>query len=258
MKKIVIFTLLSLYIAFPLLAQSKKPITHDVYDSWKSISGHTISNNGKYAAYSLTPQEGDATLMIHTLPSKDSKAIERGENAQFSADSEFLVFKIKPQLDSVKAQKRRKVRAENLPKDSLGIYALQIGELIKIARVKSFKMPEKAGGWLAYQHEKNSLTRKTLPVQKADAQKKKMIPWAPSLCCVILKQAKRYALRLLRNMNLQSTVSASSSPRPVMTPFFKQASIPLIWKQNACNRSFVLKLDTKDLRSMNKANKPRF
>ncbi len=153
MKKIVIFFFF-LYITFPLLAQSKKPITHDVYDSWKSISGHTISNNGKYAAYSLTPQEGDATLMIHTLPSKDGQAIERGENAQFSADSEFLVFKIKPQLDSVKAQKRRKVRAENLPKDSLGIYALQTGELIKIARVKSFKMPEKAGGWLAYQHEK--------------------------------------------------------------------------------------------------------
>ncbi|MFN3428058.1 MAG: alpha/beta hydrolase family protein [Candidatus Thermochlorobacter sp.] len=171
MKKIFIFTLFFLYISFPLLAQSKKPLTHDVYDSWKSISGRAISNNGKYAAYSLTPQEGDATLMIHSLPSTDGKALERGENAQFSADSEFLVFKIKPQLDSVKAQKRRKVRAENLPKDSLGIYALQTGELIKIARVKSFKMPEKAGGWLAYQHEKKRSNTKDSASSKNRRQK---------------------------------------------------------------------------------------
>lgn len=154
MKKLFIFALFSLCIASPLPAQSKKPLTHDVYDGWKSIAGRAISNNGKYAAYSLTPQEGDATLMIHALPSKDAKAIARGEDARFSEDSEFLVFKIKPQLDSVKAQKRRRARAEQLPKDSLGIYNLQTGMLTKVARVKSFKMPEKAGGWLAYQLEK--------------------------------------------------------------------------------------------------------
>jgi dipeptidyl aminopeptidase/acylaminoacyl peptidase len=154
MKKLVIFILFSLYITSGLIAQTKKPLTHEVYDSWKSISGSTISNTGKYAAYSLTPQEGDATLMIHVLPSKDAQAIPRGEEARFSEDEAFLVFKIKAPLDSVKAQKRRKVRAENLPKDSLGIYNLQTGALTKIPRVKSFKMPEKAGGWLAFQHEK--------------------------------------------------------------------------------------------------------
>jgi hypothetical protein len=41
-----------------------------------------------------------------------------------------------------------------MPKDTLGIANLISMGIVKVARVKSFKMPEKAGGLLAYQLEK--------------------------------------------------------------------------------------------------------
>jgi len=45
----------------------KKVITHDVYDSWKSIQGTKISADGTWIAYALTPQEGDGELVVRNL-----------------------------------------------------------------------------------------------------------------------------------------------------------------------------------------------
>jgi hypothetical protein len=47
-------------------AQKKKPITHDVYDTWKSIQGTKVSADGIWLAYALTPQEGDGELVVRT------------------------------------------------------------------------------------------------------------------------------------------------------------------------------------------------
>ncbi len=135
-------------------AQQKKPISHDVYDDWKSIVNSQVSPNGKFIGYVLEPQEGDATQVFHNLTTKEQRLFERGVDGRFSSDSEFLVFKIKPRLDSLKAMRRRRMKPEDLPKDSLGIFDVQKNAVVKIPRVKAFKMPEKAGGWLAYHLER--------------------------------------------------------------------------------------------------------
>jgi len=51
---------------FPLLAQQlaqntteKKALTQADWDRWRSINNPTLSNDGKWAAYTLTPQVGD-------------------------------------------------------------------------------------------------------------------------------------------------------------------------------------------------------
>ena len=43
------------------LAQ-KKPLDHDVYDSWQSVSGVRRSDDGKVLVWNVNPQEGDGTL----------------------------------------------------------------------------------------------------------------------------------------------------------------------------------------------------
>lgn len=133
--------------------QKKQAIPHSVYDSWKSIRNHTISNDGKWVIYSLTPQEGDARLLIHQTQKKSSKKVARGVNAKISYDNQFVIFKIKPVLNKVKQLRRKKTKKKLLPKDSLGIYRLKSGQLVKIPRVQSFKLPKKAGQWLAYHLE---------------------------------------------------------------------------------------------------------
>src|SRR5262249_61078643 len=51
----------------PLLAQStqKKAPTQADWDRWRSITNPTLSNDGKWAAYTLTPQVGDGEFVVH-------------------------------------------------------------------------------------------------------------------------------------------------------------------------------------------------
>src|SRR5687767_7746710 len=50
-----------------LLAQSvaqKKPLTQADWDRWRSIQNAQLSNDGKWAAYTLSPQVGDGEFVV--------------------------------------------------------------------------------------------------------------------------------------------------------------------------------------------------
>jgi dipeptidyl aminopeptidase/acylaminoacyl peptidase len=133
-------------------AQSKRPLTHEVYDSWKSVNAEAISQDGQWVIYQLNPQEGDPQLFLKDIRKREdkTKSFVRASQASLSADSKFLVFKISPPLDSIKQQRRQKVKKENLPKDTLAIYALLGDSLLKIPNILSFKVPAKEGSAVAY------------------------------------------------------------------------------------------------------------
>ncbi|OGX89386.1 peptidase S9 [Hymenobacter lapidarius] len=130
----------------PAVAQQgpKKPLDHSVYDKWESVANQKISNNGKYVLYQVKPQQGDAMLYIKTAGNRTLRQISRGDSAVFSADSKYAVFQIKPLYKDVRQAKIKKKKPEDMPKDSLGIYALETGKLTKYANVKSFQLAEKA------------------------------------------------------------------------------------------------------------------
>ena len=136
-----------------LFAQ-KKILDHTVYDNWKSIGERMISNNGTWVAYTVNPQEGDGELVIQNPETKYKKVIPRGYNAIITEDSRFLVFKIKPYFRDTRQAKIKKKKADDMPKDSLAIIELGKEEVLKVPRVKMYKSPEKAFGWVAYQMEK--------------------------------------------------------------------------------------------------------
>lgn len=166
----IIFGLLTVTV-FAANAQQKKPFDHDVYDLWNHINESAISNNGDWVLFSLGPREKDAELRVKGTASDRFYRVARGEKAEFSADSKFAVFQIKAFADSVKQAKRDKKKDEQMPKDSLGILNLDTGDIIRVARVKSFQMPEKAGGWVAYLLEK-AIAKKDTSEKKAEATEK--------------------------------------------------------------------------------------
>lgn len=168
MKKIIFFLLLIPIISFA----QKKPLDHSVYDSWQSIGEKLISNDGKIVAYTINVQEGDNKLVIQNTNGTILQEIERGYNITISDDDKFVVFKIKPTYKQTRDAKIAKKKADDMPKDSLGIYNVDSNRLEKIARVKSYKMPEKAGGWLAYLMEKPLLeTKDTKELDSATTKK---------------------------------------------------------------------------------------
>ncbi|MFT4030977.1 MAG: prolyl oligopeptidase family serine peptidase [Siphonobacter sp.] len=152
----------------------KKPLTHSVYDSWKSISYRNLTNDGEWAIYTANPQEGDGKVVFYGLKKDKIDSVQRAADIKISYDSQWATFKIKPQVEAVKDAKRKKKKKDEMPKDSLGIYSFKTNQVTKIPNVISFKVPEKSGGFIAYQAEskpepvkKDTTTAKTRPRKPA-------------------------------------------------------------------------------------------
>lgn len=158
--------LISLCVFLPIAAgaQSKKPLDHTVYDGWQNIGVKMISNNGLWTAYTITPQEGDATLVVRNLKNGKEISVPRGVSPVITEDARFVVFTIKPFFQDVRQARIKKKKPDEMPKDSMGIIVLEDLSISKIPAVKSFKTPEKGSGLLAYLIEQPKAdTGKTRP-----------------------------------------------------------------------------------------------
>ncbi|MFC7522837.1 prolyl oligopeptidase family serine peptidase [Parapedobacter sp. GCM10030251] len=151
-----------LVLAFHATYAQKKPLDHSVYDSWQSIGSSGISPDGNFVFYTVTPQEGDAELIITTPRNQQVGKINRGFQADFSADQRFLIALIKPFFHETRTARIKKKKPEEMPKDSLAIFALETDSLIKIPKVKSYQIPEEPSEYLAYLSECIQTPRDTL------------------------------------------------------------------------------------------------
>jgi dipeptidyl aminopeptidase/acylaminoacyl peptidase len=154
----------------------KKPLDYTVYDSWKEITYKALTPDGMNAAFTVNPQDGDGKVIFYNLKTNTQDSVKRAADISLSFDSRYAIFKIKPQQNLVKELRRQKKKKEDLPKDSLGIYSFASRKTQKVADVKSFKIPEKAGGWVAYQQEvKKEAKPAATSGDKKPAPKKKKI-----------------------------------------------------------------------------------
>ena len=67
-------------LALPVAAQQaqKKALTQADWDKWKSINAPVLSNDGKWAAYTLIPQVGDGELVIRSTSGTTEFRVPRG------------------------------------------------------------------------------------------------------------------------------------------------------------------------------------
>ncbi len=148
------------WLSFVAVTAQKKPLDHSVYDGWQSIGERAISNDGKFVVYTITPQEGDATLVIQQTNGTKLMEVPRGYQAKITEDSRFVVFKIKPTFQQTRDAKIKKKKADDMPKDSLALVDIANVKMEKFPRVKSFKLPEESAVWLAWLHEKGENEKK--------------------------------------------------------------------------------------------------
>ena len=147
-----ILTTLLLFLTFISFSQ-KKVLDHADFEIWNTIKNESISPDGKYIMYSLEKGEGDNFLKLKDAGTSTILEYARAQKGQFTYDSDFALFTIKAWKDSIIELKRKKIKKEKLPKDSLGIYDIKKKNLTKIAHVKSYKIPKKWDGYVAYQLE---------------------------------------------------------------------------------------------------------
>ncbi|MEJ8819537.1 alpha/beta hydrolase family protein [Lacibacter sp. H407] len=180
MKKM--FFLLLAFIAVQQISAQKKPLDHSVYDRWQSVQGAQISDDGKWVVYMVNPQEGDGDLIIQSTDGNYKKTIARGYSSIITNDSRFVIFKIRPLFKDTRDARIKKKRPDDMPKDSLAIIEFGKEDVWKVARVKTFKTPEKGNGWVAY-HMDKALPEPPKPAPKPDSltQINKMVSMADSL-----------------------------------------------------------------------------
>src|SRR5918995_6584402 len=159
-------------------APARRPITHQDYDSWRSILATQVSRDGKFVAYAYVPQDGDGEIVVRNIATGVDWKAPRGyrppvpppddpgtnlaefqaEQARllrpvFTADSRFVVFGIEPSKAEVNKAKKDKKKPEDMPKNGLGIIDLSNGTVTRVERVKTFRVPEDGSGFIAYLHE---------------------------------------------------------------------------------------------------------
>ncbi|MHB1313195.1 MAG: alpha/beta hydrolase family protein [Gemmatimonadaceae bacterium] len=171
---------LLLCLAAPLAAQSRKPITQDTYDLWRTISGATLSPDGKFAMYTQSPVVGDGEIVVRAtggdtewrfargytgrpqlMPAADSAAIFNAPPAQFSASSRIAAFITYAPRAEFEAARKARPRPLPAPRTSLTVVNLADGKAQVIPRVRSFRLARENGRYLAYLLEADSATPST-------------------------------------------------------------------------------------------------
>ncbi len=202
--------LLALFFLQNTNAQTKKPITHDVYDKWESLGERAINKTGTYLMYAINPQEGDGTLYISDVKRVKETKVARGYGASFTNDGKYIIGKIKPFFKDSRDARIKKKRPDEMPKDSMFIYNIALDSLIKFPKVKSFKIPAKADGFVAYLLEKAD--------KPVDANKPKTVVIPDSLTQInnVLRMAD--SLRKVADSLVKKTKEAKKDGLSVLAP----------------------------------------
>ncbi len=191
MKSIPRLALVLSIFAGPLAAQTtpKRALTQADWDTWRSINGASLSNDGRWAVYTLVPQVGDGELVIRATQGTTEYRVPRGflgrpnnipgglrrpgsgtgegdpvgpttAPAQVTDDSRFVIATVQPTQAEVEraaaARGPRGGRAGAANRTALVIVSLADGKVTSIPAVRSFRLPRDNGDWLAYVPEADS------------------------------------------------------------------------------------------------------
>jgi len=163
----------------PLVAQApaKRPLTYDVFESWKSIGGTRLSRDGQWLAYSMTSLAEDGVLVLRNTKTGQEHRQPRGTTPAFTPDNQLMLFTIVPPRaeETANAQQGGETGAAGTAppepqaagggegrgrqggaaggggRNQLGIMNLATMQVTTIDRVASYRMPEDSSTLLAYQ-----------------------------------------------------------------------------------------------------------
>ena len=98
-----------LFLALPLICfGQKKTMTPEVYKTWNRISDVNLSTNGEWSLYTVHPEKGNKSLYIHNNQDGNEYIFPRAESPTFDHNGETVIFKTKPDYESVRNLKRLK------------------------------------------------------------------------------------------------------------------------------------------------------
>lgn len=157
-------------IGSPAAASSRKVLTPDTYDSWRSIVAPVLSRDGRWAGFTVTPAAGDGEAVLRATAGATEYRIPRGFTGRpmltttgtpfrapaisFAADGHraaFLAYAPRTAFDSA-----RRARKKTPPQPRLVVVDLANGANVITERVSAFTLPREDGRWIVYSVAKDS------------------------------------------------------------------------------------------------------
>jgi len=157
-------------------AGSRRALTPTDWDTWRSISGTTLSPDGRWVAYSLVPQVGDGELVIRSTDGPREWRVPRGfigrpqliagyhgsrnegpAPATFSPDGRWVLTETSVPRSEYEAARRKSPRAQE--HKGLAIVSVADGQVTRVERVRSFAVPREGANVVAYLLEGDSTSR---------------------------------------------------------------------------------------------------
>jgi len=157
-----LITLLFCGFASVLFSQTKKPITHNDYDLWKSIFDVKVSKTGKLIVYEVktATDRGDGYLKIYDAKTAKEKTFKNGYKAQISPDEKFVYFQRKPNYETQRLERKKEVKTPKKEKDAFFVFDVSKQTLIdSIFGVQNYGIPKKYGNWVAIQKAKDEKSK---------------------------------------------------------------------------------------------------
>ncbi|MBS3819201.1 S9 family peptidase [bacterium] len=122
----------------------------DILD-WKSIRTPVLSNDGRWFAYQLSPNEGNSTFVIRETKGDKEYRFPMGKapsssNISFSHDSQWVAYPIYPTKEEAEKLKKQKKK----PYNKAGLVNLSSGEKKEFEKVKQFSFSGENPSWIAF------------------------------------------------------------------------------------------------------------
>ena len=149
-------------------AQERRPLEHEDYDLWNSITGTTLSSDGEWLMYTVRDGKDNSTLNIRGLETSKQYKIKNATGPRISYDSKYVAYRAVPDKELIKKLKKEGKKGDELPQEKFEILNLDAGKTETIRNVASFSFPSESGDWLAI---KLKAPKKEKPVEQSKPEK---------------------------------------------------------------------------------------
>lgn len=170
---------LTFFVAFLFLGLSsqaqKKPLDHNVYDTWENIGKSIISPSGKFIFFEVNKQDGDNYALLKKEDSLNLK-IDRSARGMIFDHEKYFISLIKPLHEEAKKEKRKPKKERKELRDELLIYNLETEEKITFDNVSSHKTAFFARDYVAFTTtKKDSISKEENDTSKVQTKELKKL-----------------------------------------------------------------------------------